>query len=323
MNESWKPPHSPNSIEFNKSDEGRFKALGELLSIQDKLVEADTQYRSEVRFSREEFDQICRQSIEDKRRDDIEFAAREERLKKLRGDRGMISRFPPGLDTGHEQRKKAVIDGIKAMLPNNELPSVDFEALEDEQILFRVFNEMTKQKGEFCERTSETLLEDLHERMLEMCDRCFTTSQSGASTATEETKKNPKYDSIYYLYKLSNGTHISQRMKRNLIISEGLDGVIQPIAGSTLFVNKGDGLNLVAGSYDFSQISPVPKESYTLYEYFPENFNSSLREGSVHPKIPDLIRVVEGKVIIDEDISLLSGQYWDIHEGGEVNGILK
>ena len=154
------------------------------------------------------------------------------------------------------------------MLSEEDGRHINFNTLRQEGILLDIHQRMEFLRGEFCEKDSWKLLELLQKEMLKLSDKCFTTSQRGSGTSTERTKKDPKYDSIYYLFELSNNTYLCQRLKRNTITKDGLEHVIQPIAGLSLFV-KGNGLNIKAGSYPFDQISSKPQLGQTLYEYFP------------------------------------------------------
>ena len=229
-----------------------------------------------------------------------------------------------GLDKASLRRFADLKAGIVNALPRLFRSDRILNELRDNGLLMYFAEAVEKRRSLSCEADSWKALEALQKQALEMCTGCFTTSQDGAQDSTPETKKDPKYDSIYYLYQLSNGTSLCQRFKRMNIVSKGLAGVVQPIAPLCLFNgSQGDGVDIKAGTYPFSALSLVPKIGFNIYEYFPDSFGVALPEQGGDSRVPDDVEVRPDGVFIRRDINRDPGSYVDIHEGGRVNSIIK
>ena len=70
------------------------------------------------------------------------------------------------------------------------------------------------------------------------------------------------------------------------------------------------------------KLSPTPKLGLTLYEYFSRGFSLNLHNGA-EVIIPNTVEVTQDSLLVKDSISPQTGQYVDIHEGGEVNKIIK
>jgi|GEM_PF-7022134 hypothetical protein len=290
-----------------------------LLPDQQKAIDADNLIRANFSLTEADFRELYKQAaLKRKRNEDaLEHISKEQRN---RNAQFFAAFFTP--DKLAKQGKKFE-EGIRTLLPKNLQADAIIRQLNDEEMLGFFHTLASQKRSQYAEPYSWKLLEALQEAALERCDSCFTTSQQGAATRTGKTGSDPKYDSIYYLYKFFNGTYMSQRFKRNLIEGQGIAGVIQPIAPLTLFVTKGDGLKLNAGEYPFSDISPRPNEGATLYEYFVKNFTTSLRKGETNISIPDVVEVRRNSLLVKQNVTIDSGPFVDIHEGTKVNKILK
>jgi hypothetical protein len=316
-------PHE--SLKLNHEDKERFKSLSKILKWEKIGRDADQEIRSEFVLTEEEFQKVKTQAIENKK-------TTEEWLKKLMGDRKpSINKLPPFMsEEENEARRQEVEDEVLSILPKNLRTKKIVAGLFEMGIVadFRMITENMYAKK--YEPVSWEFLNALHEDIFPLCDKCFTTSQKGSGTATEKTKADPKYDSIYYLFELSNGTYISQRFKRNLIGKGGLDNVIQRPAALALFTNKIDGTNLEPGTYDSTQIDTVPQIGYDLNEFF---LDSSALDGDFSKlNLPNPVEIIrKGKsrnFLVKDDITVKSisegtSVFIDHHEGTEVNEILK
>jgi hypothetical protein len=128
-------------------------------------------------------------------------------------------------------------------------------------------------------------------------------------------------ESIYYMFKLSNGSYISQRFKRNLL-EQGLKSVIQPFASLTLFVSDKsgiDGYDIEPGVYSKKDLSIEPQLESRLFDYF-EGGDS--KYNPINLDMPEIAIDLGGQTEIKQQVGL-GKAFPDAHGGTIVNDILK
>ncbi len=318
--ELWSAEAEPKFLKLHEQDRKKFGVLSRVLSLQKTAIKEDSDLRGRFVLTEEGFDVVQHEA----QRAHDELQALIEKMAS-RGGKGNFPNagFPPSFVSEEVKRRSdAMKETLYRALPKNLRDSRVLDGVEQKGLLMNFAQILETKRAQECEERSWKILEALQTESLNVCDKCFTTSQRGAESATEHTKKDPKYDSIYYLHALSSGTYLSQRFKRNNI-AKGLAGVVQPVAPLCLFVSKGDGMKIKAGEYAPSQISSIPQSDFTLYEYFTETLSPDLRNGVKEIRIPDDIEVTPDGIVIKNEISSGAGQYIDIHEGGVVNKIIK
>ena len=305
-------------LRLNENDLEKIERLSRLLLEQDKVVRQDTEERENLMLEDEDFENLLTTTV--KEQEEMEERIREREKDSNRPRLKIPSAFMLS-EEARRERISAIKETLNILFPGKTEEIDDLESRE----LLGLFNDFCeKYVNERCEAGSWEKLDSLQGVAFEACDACFTTSQEGSGTSSERSKKDSKYDSIYYLYALSNGTCISQRFKRNKMLTGGLSGVVHPVAPLALFTGQGvDGLQLKAGSYDSSEVSAVPVLGHDLYEYFRKGFNASLRDPDQELQIPDTVKVLENGVEIMRNMTLEEGVYSDIHDGTAVNRILK
>lgn len=305
--------HKVESLELSKEDRDLFEKLEEVFVLQEDAIRVDKELRDSLLFDEEEFNEICERCKFNQNNHTPSKRARPSNLPQF------------GTQADIDERKRYLFQEITSVLPDELVSRLDFDEMNEKYYLVMILEIIKQRIAKFCEPSAEKWLSVLHRKMFGLSDMCFKTSQEGSATSTPESRKNPKYDSIYYLFKLSNGTYLSQRHKRNMILKHGLDEVIQPFAFLALFIKDGniDGLRLPTGQYTNEQMSVIPKIGYDLYEYFNQGVPDSVLDGDFNPAVPDVVSINKEGVLVKKNLDGESFELTARHQGTEVNLILK
>jgi len=224
-----------------------------------------------------------------------------------------------------KQREK-FLRGIKGYVEKGG-KITDWSAFVDMEGLSQLRDEDEPAYRKFCEEVECEILKELEPitrkrvevimaRMEEISDKICTTDQGGSDTM----KEGHDNDSIYYLYKMSDGTYLSQRLKRNNI-GKGLAGVINPVANIITFTGRDVHTgNLAEGKYDTSQISLEPKEGFYVTEYFLDQ-KPSMKTDFDKFDLQSLVAKSDNNVSVNESLNDDHPRIRYIHEGDKVNNV--
>ena len=317
--------HKQEYLDLTSKDKEILETLHELWTSQRRAIQEDYEFINNITINTDDLNSIIDSAYDST---GITYKLINNRLQTVdltpeeRGEVIQNRKKVTDSNTEHTEYYKTIVSSLCDVSGFNTQEVMD-DVLE-KGILYdvgRSFERYIRQKSE---PNAREILKRLEREAFEKCDKCFTTSQEGSGTANNKTKNDAKYDSIYFLYTLSNGTYISQRFKRNIILQAPLDDVINPFLDLALFIGKGVDPTLSRiqpGFYKDTAISTMPVVGMDLIEYYTDEFKNNVARGSLgEAKIPDVVQVVEGGVVLSDNFNKL---FQHDHEGTAVNLILK
>jgi hypothetical protein len=219
----------------------------------------------------------------------------------------------------HEKKENLrILRGRFSRMVSQEYQDLASE-LENQELLYDFVDRASSIIDSKCKDFSRQELEKLMINNEQLSDKIFTTSQEGATGSSSNMGNDG--ESIYYMFKLSNGSYISQRFKRNLL-EQGLKSVIQPFASLTLFVSDKsgiDGYDIEPGVYSKKDLSIEPQLESRLFDYF-EGGDS--KYNPINLDMPEIAIDLGGQTEIKQQVGL-GKAFPDAHGGTIVNDILK
>jgi hypothetical protein len=307
-------------LKLTSQDKLKINELDFLYFHQYKAVLSDEDYRKEFRknftLTEDEFTQII-QGIREPEDSWEEILSNYkgrldlEKMKKEAEDRWDRVTQEDGITEEHRRKLKIEAEQkLRKIVPR----SVDVDSFlkHTDEIIFAA----EKMMAERMEPHALALMEKLIKINEQFCDRIFTTDQTGSETP----RNDPDYDSIYYLFRLSDGSYLSQRFKRNNI-QEGLHGVVSGIASIIVF--EGPSVSgTYRGQYTQEQISTEPKIGMYVKEYFSTGMLSR-RSDVARLEIPHVINISGNTVELLCDLDESTPGIEHVHDGTKVNKIIK
>jgi hypothetical protein len=146
-----------------------------------------------------------------------------------------------------QKQKQRILNRLYSRIPE-ELQYLINDAKQEGVLPIDFLNRLDGVVNEKLHESSKKRMQDIMHINEQISEFSFTTDQKGSG---RKYVGNPEYDSIYYMFPLSNGTHILQRIKRS-VMHEGLQHAVQPVAVFALFIREGsniDGMNIQSGTY--------------------------------------------------------------------------